>query len=51
MKEAGDKTIVFTNFVDFDSFWGHRRDIAGYARGSGLFDHIRLRADGAGGER
>ncbi|MEA7609683.1 hypothetical protein ONJ23_25655, partial [Salmonella enterica subsp. enterica serovar Virginia] len=22
MKEAGDKTIVFTNFVDFDSSWG-----------------------------
>ncbi len=23
MKEAGDNTIVFTNFVDFDSSWGH----------------------------
>ncbi len=22
MKEAGDNTIVFTNFVDFDSSWG-----------------------------
>jgi phosphopentomutase len=32
MKSAGDKTIVFTNFVDFDSSWGHRRDVAGYAR-------------------
>lgn len=21
MKEAGDNTIVFTNFVDFDSSW------------------------------
>ncbi len=38
MKEAGDKTIVFTNFVDFDSSWGHRRDIAGYAAGLELFD-------------
>lgn len=28
MKEAGDNTIVFTNFVDFDSSWGHRRDVA-----------------------
>lgn len=28
---AGDRTIVFTNFVDFDSSFGHRRDIAGYA--------------------
>lgn len=33
MKEAGDNTIVFTNFVDFDSSWGHRRDVAGYAAG------------------
>ena len=29
--EAGDRTIVFTNFVDFDSSFGHRRDVAGYA--------------------
>lgn len=38
MKEAGDETIVFTNFVDFDSSWGHRRDVAGYAAGLELFD-------------
>ncbi len=38
MKEAGDKTIVFTNFVDFDSSQGHRRDIASYAAGLELFD-------------
>ena len=38
MKEAGDKTVVFTNFVDFDSSWGHRRDVAGYAAGLELFD-------------
>ena len=37
MKEAGDETIVFTNFVDFDSS-GHRRDVAGYAAGLELFD-------------
>lgn len=36
--EAGDQTIVFTNFVDFDSSWGHRRDVAGYAAGLELFD-------------
>ncbi|MBO9484218.1 phosphopentomutase [Salinisphaera sp. G21_0] len=29
--EAGDRTIIFTNFVDFDSSFGHRRDVAGYA--------------------
>ena len=28
---AGDKSIIFTNFVDFDSSYGHRRDVAGYA--------------------
>jgi phosphopentomutase len=28
---AGDNTIVFTNFVDFDSHYGHRRDVQGYA--------------------
>ncbi|WP_459176386.1 phosphopentomutase [Ewingella americana] len=38
MKEAGDKTIVFTNFVDFDSSYGHRRDVAGYAAALELFD-------------
>ncbi|SPY97690.1 phosphopentomutase [Proteus mirabilis] len=30
MKLAGDNTIVFTNFVDFDSSYGHRRDVVGY---------------------
>lgn len=30
-KEVGDHSIVFTNFVDFDSSFGHRRDTAGYA--------------------
>lgn len=31
LKHAKDKTLIFTNFVDFDSSYGHRRDIAGYA--------------------
>ncbi|MDX2319692.1 MAG: phosphopentomutase [Moritella sp.] len=38
VKQAGDQTIVFTNFVDFDSSWGHRRDVAGYAKGLEYFD-------------
>ncbi|WP_420788960.1 phosphopentomutase [Shewanella algae] len=38
VKAAGDSTIVFTNFVDFDSHYGHRRDVAGYARGLEYFD-------------
>ncbi len=31
MREAGDRSIVFTNFVDFDMLYGHRRDVDGYA--------------------
>lgn len=38
VKQAGDQTIVFTNFVDFDSAWGHRRDVSGYAKGLEYFD-------------
>tara|TARA_R110002020_G_scaffold266265_2_gene481181 strand:+ start:4769 stop:5989 length:1221 start_codon:yes stop_codon:yes gene_type:complete len=29
--EAADGDLVFTNFVDFDMLFGHRRDVAGYA--------------------
>ncbi|WP_343182495.1 phosphopentomutase [Buchnera aphidicola] len=38
IKQAVDNTIVFVNFVDFDSIWGHRRDVAGYAKGLEFFD-------------
>nr|WP_086940973.1 phosphopentomutase [Thaumasiovibrio occultus] len=38
MDEAGDSTIIFTNFVDFDSAYGHRRDVAGYAAALEYFD-------------
>jgi len=37
-KEAAANSIVFTNFVDFDSSYGHRRDIAGYAAALEYFD-------------
>ena len=30
-KTAGDRSLIFTNFVDFDMLYGHRRDINGYA--------------------
>ncbi len=30
--QAGDGALVFANFVEFDSEYGHRRDVAGYAR-------------------
>lgn len=31
LETAPARSIIFTNFVDFDSSFGHRRDIAGYA--------------------
>jgi phosphopentomutase len=31
MSDAGDRSIIFTNFVDFDMLYGHRRDVDGYA--------------------
>ncbi|MGF1526532.1 MAG: phosphopentomutase [Candidatus Competibacterales bacterium] len=33
-----DKGLVFTNFIDFDSLYGHRRDVAGYATALEAFD-------------
>lgn len=41
MHKAEDNTIVFTNFVDFDSSYGHRRDVVGYATALESFD-LRL---------
>ncbi len=38
LQAAGDHSIIFTNFVDFDSSYGHRRDVAGYARALEYFD-------------
>ena len=38
MDEASAKSIVFTNFVDFDMLYGHRRDVEGYAAALEYFD-------------
>lgn len=38
MQSALNNTIIFTNLVDFDSNWGHRRDVSGYAKGLEYFD-------------
>jgi phosphopentomutase len=38
LEEAGDRSIVFTNFVDFDMLYGHRRDVPGYAAALEYFD-------------
>jgi len=37
-REAGDRGLIFTNFVDFDTLFGHRRDVAGYAASLEAFD-------------
>lgn len=33
-----DNALLFANLVDFDMLFGHRRDVAGYARALGEFD-------------
>ena len=38
MGEAGEGDFVFANFVDFDTEFGHRRDVAGYAAALEAFD-------------
>ena len=38
LDDAGDGDFVFANFVEFDSLYGHLRDVAGYARALEAFD-------------
>jgi len=38
LSTAHDHTLIFTNFVDFDMLYGHRRDVTGYARALETFD-------------
>ncbi len=38
MNTAPKGSLIFTNFVDFDSSYGHRRDVAGYAKALEEFD-------------
>jgi phosphopentomutase len=37
LAQAGDG-LIFSNLVDFDMLWGHRRDSKGYAQGLSEFD-------------
>lgn len=37
-KIAPEKSLIFANFVDFDSKYGHQRDITGYASALEVFD-------------
>ncbi len=38
MDLAGEGDMVFTNLIDFDSLYGHRRDVPGYAAALEQFD-------------
>ncbi len=38
MNELPDGGLCFTNFVDFDQLYGHRRDVPGYAAALETFD-------------
>lgn len=38
--EQENRGIIFTNLVEFDMKWGHRNDIAGYAKGLEEFDKV-----------
>lgn len=38
MEAAENGDLVFTNFVDFDQLYGHRRDVPGYAAALEAFD-------------
>ncbi|MBQ9236052.1 MAG: phosphopentomutase [Alphaproteobacteria bacterium] len=38
LSEAPEGSLIFTNFVDFDMLYGHRRDLNGYAKALEEFD-------------
>ena len=38
VEDAENGSLTFANFVEFDSLYGHRRDVAGYARHLEWFD-------------
>jgi phosphopentomutase len=38
LKNAPSGSLIFSNFVDFDSSYGHRRDVVGYAKALEDFD-------------
>jgi phosphopentomutase len=37
---AEDGSLTFANFVEFDTLYGHRRDVSGYARALEWFDGV-----------
>ncbi|NNJ66617.1 MAG: phosphopentomutase [Boseongicola sp.] len=47
MSEAEEGSFTFANFVEFDSLYGHRRDVSGYARALEWFDAEMPRIEAA----
>ncbi|MBT8414420.1 MAG: phosphopentomutase [Boseongicola sp.] len=47
MNEAEEGSFTFANFVEFDSLYGHRRDVSGYARALEWFDAEMPRIEAA----
>jgi phosphopentomutase len=47
MRDAEDGSLTFANFVEFDSIYGHRRDVSGYARALEWFDTALGRIEAA----
>lgn len=43
--DAADGTLIYTNLVDFDQEYGHRRDVAGYAAALEAFDAMLPRIE------
>lgn len=41
-ESANDGDLIFTNFVDFDMMFGHRRDVPGYAHALEEFDTMLI---------
>ncbi len=44
LDRAAPGSLIFCNFVEFDSLYGHPRDVAGYARALEWFDTVAARA-------
>lgn len=45
MSTAPEKSIIFTNLVDFDEKFGHRRNAVGYAQALAEFDAYLPKTD------
>jgi phosphopentomutase len=51
LRDERTRGLIFTNLVDFDMLYGHRRDVEGYARALEHFDARLPEIEAAMGER